>query len=380
MLWQVRALLDDRPGAMAAIAADCGERAVNILALQIFPTTDGRVIDEVIVHTPGGWAAADVASLFRGAGVTTPRVRACSPHALEDQPVRHLRAAQVLVEAPELLEDQLCQLLDARRGSGGADDDRLVLDEGEGPTLVLHREHAFTETERARAGELRRLATRSSEVLAGGPEAAAAPEPDGPESAAIRPGTVHDVAALQAMHHRCSAETVYRRFHTPVPRLSPGRARALLVPEDGVSLVVEVGTALVGAGVLAPGPDGFELAVVVEDRWQRRGLGARLVRALAEQAARLGLDTVTCAVQPANPGAPRTLRSAGLRARVAVEDGVAEYRIPLTRLSPSPRRRANRPAMGEVTTPLVALLRERSELREVYPPADFIDQAVRGGA
>jgi hypothetical protein len=36
--------------------------------------------------------------------------------------------------------------------------------------------------------------------------------------------------------------------------------------------------------------------------------------------------------------------------------------------------------MGEVTTPLVALLRDRSELREVYPPADFIDQAVRGGA
>jgi ribosomal protein S18 acetylase RimI-like enzyme len=365
---------------MAAIATDCGERAVNILALQIFPTTDGRVIDEIIVHTPGGWAAEDVELLFRGAGVATARVRACSPHALEDQPVRHLRAAQALVEAPELLEDQLCLLLEARPGAGGAGRDRLVLDDSEGPLVVLHREQAFTETERARAGELRRLAARSSEVLAGGPEAAAAPEPDGPEAVEIRPGTVHDVAALQAMHQRCSPETVYRRFHSPVPRLSPRRARALLAPEDGLSLVVAVGEALVGAGVLAPGPDGFELAVVVEDRWQRRGLGARLVRALAEQAARLGLDTVTCAVQPDNPGAPRTLRSAGLRARVAVEDGVADYRIPLTRLSPSPRRRANRPAMGEVTTPLVALLRDRSELREVYPPADFIDQAVRGGA
>jgi hypothetical protein len=36
--------------------------------------------------------------------------------------------------------------------------------------------------------------------------------------------------------------------------------------------------------------------------------------------------------------------------------------------------------MGEVTTPLVALLEGRPELREVYPPAALIDQAVRGGA
>jgi UTP:GlnB (protein PII) uridylyltransferase len=38
----------------------CAEKAVNLMELQIFPTSDGRVIDELIVHTPGGWSSDDV--------------------------------------------------------------------------------------------------------------------------------------------------------------------------------------------------------------------------------------------------------------------------------------------------------------------------------
>ena len=36
--------------------------------------------------------------------------------------------------------------------------------------------------------------------------------------------------------------------------------------------------------------------------------------------------------------------------------------------------------MESVTPGLVHLLYNGPELREAYPPADFIDQAVRGGA
>lgn len=41
MLWRVRVTLEDRPGALAALAVRCGADGVNILGLQVFPSLDG---------------------------------------------------------------------------------------------------------------------------------------------------------------------------------------------------------------------------------------------------------------------------------------------------------------------------------------------------
>ncbi|HSE55367.1 MAG TPA: GNAT family N-acetyltransferase [Nocardioidaceae bacterium] len=366
MLWQVRASLEDRPGTLAALAVSCGEQLVNILGLQIFPAADGRVVDELVLHTPGGWGPREVEQLCAGAGAVDATVAECSPRALEDQPVRYLRAAQVVVEQPELLEEQLCRLLDAvpADGTGTAS---LDLDEGPGPGVTLSRSQPFTDTEAARATELRRLAAH---VLGAGPVVAMpAPGPDSAETVTVRPGTAADARALAEMHARCSAETVHRRFHAPVPHLSPRLARALLEPAGGVSLVVTVGRHIVAAGMLGPDPEtpgAAEVGVMVEDRWQRHGHGTRLLRALAIEAAHLGHDALTCMVRPDNDAVLPSIRRAGLRARVSFADGLTEYRIPLARL--------------RGTAPLVALLHDRRELREVYPPADLLDQAIRDGA
>jgi len=40
MLWRVRTTLPDRPGALAMLAATCGEAGVNILGLQIYPRVE----------------------------------------------------------------------------------------------------------------------------------------------------------------------------------------------------------------------------------------------------------------------------------------------------------------------------------------------------
>jgi len=366
MLWQVRASLEDRPGTLAALAVSCGERLVNILGLQIFPAADGRVVDELVLHTPGGWGTHEVEQLCADAGAVDAAVAECSPRALEDQPVRYLRAAQVLVDQPELLEDQLCRLLDAQPadGTGAASVD---LDDGPGPGVTLSRSQTFTDTEVARATELRRLAAT---VLGTGPAPATpAPGPDSADAVTVRQGTAEDAGALAAMHARCSAETVHRRFLAPVPRLSPRLARALLEPVGGVSLLVTVGRHVVAAGMLGPDPEtpgAAEVGVMVEDRWQRHGHGTRLLRALAVEAAHLGYDTLTCMVRPDNDAVLPSIRRAGLRARVSFADGLTEYRIPLARL--------------QGTAPLVALLHGRRELREVYPPADLVDRAIRDGA
>jgi len=379
MLWQVRTLLEDRPGALAALSVACGDQLVNILGLQIFPARDGRVVDELVLHTPGGWTAQDIEQLFALAGVDEIVVSECSPHALEDQPTRYLRAAQVVSEEPERLEEQLCRLLGAFPVDGLPGLDLLVLDDDAGPVVRLSRRVPFTDTEVARAAELRRLAA---------PVSGPAPDPVGGDALTVRRGTVADAPALVAMHERCSSETVCSRYHAPLPRLSPRLARAMLEPTGGLSLVITVGDEIVAIGMLAPdpvSPDGTdaELGLMVEDRWQRQGHGARLLRALVVEAATRGLRTLTCQVRPDNEAVLPTISRAELHARVSAADGLNVYRVPVDKVVETEaerRQRRNRPAMGEVTTPLVALLHGRRELREVYPPADLIDQAVRGGA
>lgn len=437
MLWQVRALLDDRPGAMAALATSCGEQNINILGLQIFPAADGRVVDELVLHTPGGWNAADVEGLCDTAGVHEPSVTTCSPHALEDQPVRYVRAAQILIDEPDRLEDQLCRLLDADPAEDVPGLETLVLDDGAGPAVALARAVPFTDTEVARATELRRLAVVARSgvhpspsgalgsgrpavpragrgvSLAGAPpadagvpavavvwdpespdqghataraegtpaeQAGTAAAPAAPGAVVLRPGTAADADQVVAMHARCSSQTLLHRYHAPVAAVSLRMARAMLEPADGTSLVATVDGEVVGLGMTAAAPDGVELGLLVEDRRQRQGIGARLMRALALEAAGRGVTALLCRVQPDNTAVAATVRRADLRARVTWVDGLTMYEIPVGRLADAPRRRTNRPAMGEVTTPLVALLHDRHELRAVYPPADLIDQAVRGGA
>lgn len=159
MWWQVRALLDDRPGTLAALAAGCGREGVNILALEVHPCLDDRVVDELVLRTAQGWTAGGVEQLVRRAGATQVVVSPCSPHVLQDQPMRYMRAAGRVMRDPHTLEEELRSLFDAATGSH-----TLVLD-GDGRRVVLERAVPFTATEVARARELNRLAGAvSSEV------------------------------------------------------------------------------------------------------------------------------------------------------------------------------------------------------------------------
>lgn len=376
MLWQVRALLADRPGAMAALASRCGARGANILALDVHPTVDGEVVDQLVLHTPDGWTAGQVEDLCTEAGVFDSCVTECSAQALEDQPVRYLRCASAVVREPERLEELLCRLLDAHpvAADGTA---ALELADKPGPLVALGREHPFTATEVARAAELRRVAAAA--LGDGGPEPLTAPDPTAGVGE-LRSGTVVDIRALVEMHDRCSAETLSRRYHSPMRRLSARLARAMLLPRDGFSLVLPAGD---GDGVVAMGMVSFrddvvEAALLVEDRWQRRGHGTELLRALAREAARRGASELTLITRRDDTSVLATVHRAGFRAHVRCVDGVNRLRVPLHRPS-STLRSTDRPARRRPTEPLVALLHQRKELRDVYAPAAVIDQAVRDG-
>jgi L-amino acid N-acyltransferase YncA len=206
----------------------------------------------------------------------------------------------------------------------------------------------------------------------------------------LRAGSGDDVAELQALHERCSAATLHRRYHSPTWRISGAMARALLEPPGGQSVVVMRGDDMVAAGLFATragssAPGTAELGLMVEDAHQRHGYGSRLLHALAVEAARRSVEYLHCLVQPDNDAALRVIRRAGLRALVRDTDGVTQCRIPVAALGdhapqPSGRYQSGTMSRAVATSGLVSLLHARPELREIYAPADFRDQWVRGGA
>ena len=354
MYWTIRGVLEDRPGTLAALALACGEHNLNILGLQIFPTADGRVLDELVLQTSVAVTARDLEALCHRVGLQDLVVSASSAHALEDQPVRYLRAAAVAVRQPHRLKE----LLPALAGSAGK---------------------PATETEQARASAFSDLVAAAT--LGPWQEAAESPGPRDPHRLLLRETTSADMPGLIALHARCSSDTLFRRYNALVPRLTARPALlTLLQPSGGRSVALLEEDTMVAHGMVAAGPQGLDLGLLVEDCWQRLGLGTRLLNALAQDAARTGHQSLNCLVQPDNHAILVLVRRAGLRARVRSEDGLVRISISLGAVTRQERSHVHAPSEGAVTRPLVALLHRRPQLREINPLADLLDQAIRDGA
>jgi GNAT superfamily N-acetyltransferase len=153
--------------------------------------------------------------------------------------------------------------------------------------------------------------------------------------------TTHDVAALVAMHRRCSPDTLHRRFHVPVHDVPPRVVEQLVAPPGGWSIVAEQCDDLVGHGSAGPlSPGVVEVGLVVEDAHQGTGIGALLIRDLAVEASRRGFSTMVCLAQPDNDSVVRTVRRAGLDCVPVLVDGLLEVSVAL----PARRSRLRRPA------------------------------------
>jgi RimJ/RimL family protein N-acetyltransferase len=144
-----------------------------------------------------------------------------------------------------------------------------------------------------------------------------------------------DRAGIEAMISRCSAETLYRRFFTPIPQ--PAEDETMLDrlprvgPGDAVD-VVEVAGRIVGMGSFhrQDGEDEAEVALLVEDAFQGRGLGTELVGHLAGRAVAAGVTRFVADTLVDNHGPLGAIRNAGYDPqRVASVGGVTRVIIPL---------------------------------------------------
>jgi RimJ/RimL family protein N-acetyltransferase len=142
-------------------------------------------------------------------------------------------------------------------------------------------------------------------------------------SARIRPIRPDDEPRLADLYERLSRHTAYQRFFTVLRRLPADwyhffanvdyvRRLALVAERETVA-----GVQLIGVGRYEPGeePDTAEVALVVEDGWQGRGLGGILLDAVLTAAETRGIHRFSAYVQADNY---RMLRL--LATRTQVED------------------------------------------------------------
>lgn len=152
----------------------------------------------------------------------------------------------------------------------------------------------------------------------------------------VRPARRSDLPALEALVARSSADTLYRRFHGALGAAARRELRRISRPgADHRSVVAVAAGGIRGtATVVRLGPDAAELAFLVEDDWQRAGVGRALADALVEEARRMGVTELVAVVQPENWRARAFFRAVAPGARAAFEGGDVVVRIPVPTAEP----------------------------------------------
>jgi GNAT superfamily N-acetyltransferase len=149
------------------------------------------------------------------------------------------------------------------------------------------------------------------------------------EAVTIRRIRAADAYPLLRLFDRLSPESIYHRFFSPMPQ--PRRAALLhlagLDSELHEAMVAEIDGEIVGVARYdgRPGEDDAEVAVIVDDAWQDRGLGTRLLHHLARVGARRGLVAFRAVVLGENRRALPFLRRLSPEADIRFRDG--EYQV-----------------------------------------------------
>ncbi|WP_399882475.1 GNAT family N-acetyltransferase [Streptomyces sp. BBFR51] len=347
-LWRMRTTVRDAPGSLAVLCAALAEQRIDILSLQTHPLADGTV-DEFLLRAPGELSGTELAGVVTAAGGTHTWTERADAHDLVDAPTRVLAlAARTALDAAELplaLRQLLgrCTIKSLPAGSGadvsGAvppegtlEDTVLRLRAPEGGVISVERAHLpFTPAEFARARALVELDARLGPRIPHGLDVLTLPEGS---DITVRRADTRDVPAAKAMHERCSARTLGMRYHGPVGD-ADRYLNHLLSPRFGRTLAVQTASGrIVGLGHLLWDGDETEVALLVEDAWQRRGIGGELLGRLVAMATETGCESVYALTQASNTGMVAAMRGLGLPLDYQIEEGTL---VVTARLDPSAR-------------------------------------------
>lgn len=163
------------------------------------------------------------------------------------------------------------------------------------------------------------------------------------EFRAIQPS---DKGQLSAAFDRLSEQSRYRRFNTAKRSLSPDELR-FLTEYDGVdhfAIVAVVADSDTGAsrgvGVARlvrsdSDPSAAELAIVVADDWQRRGIGRRLLERIVAAASERGMQRIVAVTQADNEQIRGLFSQYADQLDLSVKNGETTISVPIPRADTS---------------------------------------------
>jgi GNAT superfamily N-acetyltransferase len=125
-----------------------------------------------------------------------------------------------------------------------------------------------------------------------------------PQDVVLRPITDDDGERLLRFHARLSLETTRLRFFSVHPRLSASELHRFthVDHDDREAVVAVVDDEIIGVGRYdhIPGTGDVEVAFVVDDEWQGKGVGTRLLREVAARARARGYRRLVADTLPEN--------------------------------------------------------------------------------
>jgi GNAT superfamily N-acetyltransferase len=332
--WRMRVELSDSPGALARITVRLAAADCNVLALQVIPVPGG-VLDEIVVRAGEGVLPADLVEAVRSEGGRCAGITGADMRDLVDGPTAALRAAKMMLADPDRTAEALRQVLAADSvtyGEAGVGQAQLG-------DMVARRGWArFTDVELTRAQALLDLVETPAPAVRGMLS-------DDGVALVLRPGTNADEDAVAGLHTRCSMRTMFNRYHSGMRTVPRRWLHRLLNPPRGTTILAQCADQVVALGQLihTGNPDCAEVSLLVEDAWQRRGVGAALLDALAADARAAGYAELVAWCLPSENALVRTAARAGLEATTRREDG-------LLRVSIAPRGRALKTPIAEVVS------------------------------
>jgi acetyl coenzyme A synthetase (ADP forming)-like protein len=157
----------------------------------------------------------------------------------------------------------------------------------------------------------------------------------------LRPIQRDDEERLLAFFYRMSPHTIYLRFHHVLTNLPKEEARRFCTVDydNTFALVATLGEEAeekiiaVGRYARLPKVDAAELALVVEDAYQGRGIGTLLLEQVATIAREKGIRRFEAEVLVENEEIMKVLKDSGFRVAKEVDSGV--YRVVLD-IAPTP--------------------------------------------
>jgi N-acetylglutamate synthase-like GNAT family acetyltransferase len=374
-LWQMRTTVRERPGALAELCTALARARIDIVSLQTSPlglpsgeTPEPRLavgeetVDEFVLRAPPELECDGIARLVADAGGSRTWVERADAHDLVDTPTRvlHLatRTALDSAELPLALRQLLgrCTIRTVPPTSpshtasaqdvspeGSWQDTVLRLPDPAGGVLVIERPQLpFTPAEFARARALVELDERLGAGSRVPRSADTLSLPEG-QSITVRRADSEDAPAAVRMHARCSQRTLSQRYHGPVADADRFLAH-LLSPRFGRTLAVETASGkLVALGHLLWDGDETEVALLVEDSWQHRGIGSELLRRLAALAVEAGAPSIYAVTQSSNTAMVAAMRGLALPLDYQVEQGTLVITAELNTAAPA-RAGARAPA------------------------------------